>query len=89
MKTYQLSEAGRKITWESWKRQGGCGLSDWARGMAVGGLQIPEAHWKEKRVRLGDIEDVSACGGRELARFAVEHLKKPAWAVPYKENVTA
>jgi hypothetical protein len=81
---YQLSKIGRRVTWEQWKRTKGCGLSDQSRCMASMKLNMPEARWLDSGTTLGEIEDAWAIAGREMARFATEHLNRPEWATPYK-----
>lgn len=81
MMIYQLSESGRAVEWCHWKGMGGCGLSEVSELMACRKLG-PVAHWKDS-VTLGDIEDAFPAAGRELARFAVEHLGRSEYAAPY------
>lgn len=78
---YQLSDTGRRLTYGEWKKAGGC--SPPGRTMAYGTLG-PIAHWDIDKLTLGDIEDACPYTGRDFARFAVEHLRKPSLAMPYK-----
>ena len=76
---YRLSDEGRKVTWRQWLRIGGCGLShtsEWSVCRVLG----PAAHWSED-ITLGDIEDAWPAAGREIARFAATHLRKPELVV--------
>lgn len=68
MKTYLLSNQGRSLTWGQWKKMRGCGLSD-ATSRAIGKLS-PE-------MTLGELENRCIVAGREIARFALTHLRKP------------
>lgn len=87
---YHLSPFGRALTWKQWKQHGGCDLSDWSAGAVCGRLGLQRRGDIEDRdLCLGLIEDAAHCAGRELARFAAEHLNRPEWAVPYKEEACA
>ena len=68
---YELTTAGRAMTWKAWKRHGGCGLA----GNSVARIALgPEARWAATGVTLGQIADADPADGRGLARFAVENL---------------
>jgi len=77
---YQLSEEGRKILWRNWKQIKGCGLSGESQGMVT--RRILGRFTDE--ITLGQIEDAWPAAGRELARFAKDHLKKDDWIILYK-----
>lgn len=79
---YKLSELGRSMEWSQWKRIGGCGLSQVSEFMVCRQLG-PRTHWK-KSITLGDIEDAFPAAGREIARFAVEHLGRIEFAAPWE-----
>ncbi len=84
MPIYQLSDHGRSLTWNDWKKKlDGCSLCDIATWEANKGLGLPESHWP-KDLTLGAIEDTSPLAGRELARFAVEHLELSHLAIEYR-----
>jgi len=85
-RVWKLSEEGRKLTWNEWKHAGGCSLSNLGEGMAARNLGLPPAAWERGEITLGRIEDAWAAAGRELAGFAVRHLNRPEWAVPYEEE---
>ena len=83
---YTLSEAGKALTWAQWKQMGGCGLSN-SEEPTVASKCGPVAAWGD-RVSLGQIARLSAVAARELARFAVTHLRRPEWALyEYKDGV--
>jgi len=82
MPIYKLSEQGRKITWVAWKKMGGCGLSQESRMTAL--QRIKKNVFND--TTLGEIEDAWATAGRELARFAIDHLKKGEFAMPYEQG---
>ena len=83
---YTLSEAGKLLTWAQWKQKGGCGLSNHEEPK-VASLCGPVSAWGD-RVSLGQIAGASAVAARELARFAVTHLRRPEWALyEYKDGV--
>ena|GEM_PF-1808074 len=82
---YHLSPTGRALTWKQWKGHGGCDLSDWSAGLVCGQLGL-RRRGDIETLPLGLIEDAAHSAGRELARFAAEHLNRPEWAVPYKED---
>jgi hypothetical protein len=44
-------------------------------------LNAPQARWTG--FTLGEIEDAWAVAGREIARFAIDHLNRPEWTRPY------
>lgn len=68
MKHYRLSDFAREMTLETWRTLGGCGMPNNTAAIA------------SEVTTLGDIEDQCPYTGRALARYAVEHLKMPAWA---------
>jgi len=70
---YQLSQAGRSVSWSRWKSMGGCGLPNDTR--APQKLDCPIAKWDDDFPTLGQIADACPYSGRTLARFAMEHLK--------------
>jgi len=70
IKTYKLSLYGRKLTWETWKTIGGCGIPNCTSAYHSLG---PQSKWEN--IMLGDIEDACPFTGRSLARFAIERLK--------------
>ena len=84
---YVLSESAKKVTWKDWMAMGGCGLSGWAihyclkQDPVTGKVMPPMARWTREGITLGDIAAASVLASRELARFAVEHLNRPEWAV--------
>ena len=77
--TYLLTDAAKLITWGEWKRLGGCSLSQYAEIWAsriVGTFQVRNA----QPVTLGQLQDACIVAGREIARFAKDHLDKSEWA---------
>jgi hypothetical protein len=44
-------------------------------------LNAPQNRWTG--FTLGEIEDAWAVAGREIARFAIDHLKRPEWVRLY------
>jgi hypothetical protein len=68
---YELTTAGRAMTWWAWKRKGGCGLAN----NSVARLALgPEARWAALGITLGQIADADPADGRALARFAATGL---------------
>lgn len=83
---YTLSEAGKALTWAQWMQMGGCGLSNHEQPKVVSQCG-PETAWGD-RVTLEQIAGASQVASRELARFAVTHLRRPEWALyEYKDGV--
>ncbi|RMD63982.1 hypothetical protein D6833_04950 [Candidatus Parcubacteria bacterium] len=79
--TWRLSDKARRIPLAEWRRIGGCGLP----GDSLAFVRLgPESSWDESSLTLGDIEDACPYTGRTLARFAVEHLGRGDFAVPYE-----
>ena len=71
--TYLLTDKGRNITYAQWRKMGGCGISNYASVWTSNNLQVPPAGWDS--LELGKIADACVVANRELARFALEHLK--------------
>jgi len=80
---YQLSEAGRNVLWKDWKKIKGCGLSHESQSMVTRNIV---GRFTEN-ISLGQIEDAWPTAGRELARFAIDHLKKDDWVILYEKEV--
>jgi hypothetical protein len=83
MNTYLLSESAKRWTWHKWKKEGGCGLSDYATAMVSRSLRT--AHWDS--MTLGTLQDACIVAGRETARFGRDHLKLRNFAVVEYENI--
>jgi hypothetical protein len=80
---YLLADAGKAVTWRQWRKLGGCGLSQEAR-RAFGRTTQPK---EQDALTLGQLQANHVLAGRELARFAKDHLNRPEWAVvEYDEN---
>lgn len=73
---YILHFCAWDVTWKQWKKIGGCGLSQRAQKAFTG---IHPSQWNS--ATLGALQRNCVLAGRELARFAKEHLNRPTWAV--------
>lgn len=72
MKTYLLTSDAKACEWQVWKHLGGCSLSDYARSQ-VGRI--------DPKTTIGELQDKCIVAGREIARFAIDHLGLKDWAV--------
>jgi hypothetical protein len=72
MNHYRLSEFARQMTIKTWRTVGGCGLPNNTMALA------------SACTTLGDVEDQCPYTGRSIARYAVERLSMPDWAVEIK-----
>lgn len=87
MTVYKLSDVGRAMLWRDYQAYG-YGLSDlaqWSLSKVFG----PIAHWAPD-LTLGQIEDVRAAAGREIAGNFTRILNLPAFTTQYvfDENAT-
>lgn len=79
-----LSPEGQRVTWARWQKMGGCGLS--LTNQAFKGIH-PKDH---STTTLGELQRRHILAGRELARFAITHLKKPEWTeIEYEDDPTS
>lgn len=83
----RLSDAGRAMLWRDCQAYG-YGLSDLAR-WSLSKVLGPIARWPPD-LTLGQIEDVHAATGREIAGNFTRILNLPAFTTPYvfDENAT-
>lgn len=77
--TYQPSPVLRCFTWQAWRKAKGCGLSHQASYEVSRVLGV---NWQ--RCTVDAIANASTLAGREIARFALNNMRKRAWVVVEK-----
>jgi len=79
---YVLSETASAIRWSDWRKMGGCSLSIQAEKPIRNHYYSKRQRFELQNPSLKDIGKISRLAELEIARYAVEHLKRDDLVAP-------